>query len=157
MAKKATEIKKTIQPEQRKTYSLWFYIIPPAFLATLTAFFYKSSLHYAFQFDDVANITKHFSIRHHTLGSLFLKSTRWISYWLNSIHYSIGQFDPFSYRVGNVIIHITNGLLIFFILFLALKNLKQKNKYSESESEHMLDKNDFRIFKDEFGNLEIRR
>jgi len=132
MAKKAMVTKKSTQPEQRKTYSLWFYIIPPVFLATLTAFFYKSSLHYAFQFDDVANITKHFSIRHQTLGRLFLKSTRWISYWLNSIHYSIGQFDPFSYRVGNVIIHTTNGLLIFFILFLALKNLKQKNFFSDN-------------------------
>jgi len=103
----------------------WQYIIPPAIISLLTIIFYAPSMRYAFQFDDIANIQKHFQIRHHTLKELFFSGTRWISYWLNSIHYSISQFNPISYRIGNLIIHITSGILVFFILFTALRHIKK--------------------------------
>jgi len=106
----------------------WFYtIIPPALLAFITACVYYPSLNYEFQFDDIANISKHFNIRHNTFSSLWFSGTRWISYWLNAIHYSIGKFDPFSYRVGNVMIHTANGILIFFIVKTALAQLKKES------------------------------
>ncbi|MCX5922747.1 MAG: tetratricopeptide repeat protein [Candidatus Dependentiae bacterium] len=108
--------------------SSWLYtILPPSFLAILTAIVYYPSLHYEFQFDDIANITKHFDIRHNSLSKLWFSGTRWISYWLNSVHYSIGKFDPFSYRVGNVLIHTCNGLLVFFLLLTVLTHLKKQN------------------------------
>lgn len=110
-----------------KSISWLYYIIPPSILAAITAIVYYPSLHYEFQFDDIANITKHFNIRHSTLSSLKFTGTRWISYWLNSIYYSIGKFDPYAYRVGNVIIHSINGILIFLILFTALSQLKKEN------------------------------
>ena len=116
----------------RNNIPLWQWLIPPFILSTIAAIFYAPSTNYAFQFDDIANIKKHFHIRHHTLSELFFSSTRWISFWLNSIHYSIGKFNPFSYRVGNVIIHIISGLMVFFILMTALKHLKKKNFFSEN-------------------------
>lgn len=104
----------------------WLYwIMPPALLSLITALVYSPSLHYEFQFDDIANITKHFDIRHNSITNLFFSGTRWISYWLNSIYYSLGKFDPFAYRVGNVVVHTINGILIFFILYTALNNLKK--------------------------------
>lgn len=114
------------------SYPTWQIILAPLFLlfATITA--YYSSLHYAFQFDDVANITKHFNIRHYSLSKLFFSGTRWISYWLNAVHYQIGKFDPFSYRVGNVIIHTTTGLLIFAILFIALTRLRKESFFKQN-------------------------
>lgn len=120
-----------INSQSITTYSWWYVIVAPIFLlfATITA--YYSSLHYAFQFDDVANITKHFNIRHYSLSSLFFSGTRWISYWLNAVHYHIGKFDPFSYRVGNVIIHTTSGLLIFFILFVSLSRLRKNSFFKQ--------------------------
>lgn len=109
----------------------YYWPLAAAFLAIVTAVIYYSSLHYEFQFDDLANITKHFNIRHYTLKNLFFSGSRWISYWINAIHYSIGKFDPFSYRVFNVCIHICNGLLIFFILSYALPRVKQKHFITE--------------------------
>lgn len=109
------------------TRTWWQYTLIPLALAAITFFFYFPSLHYDFQFDDIANITKHFNIRHHTLSELYFSGTRWISYWLNAFHYSIGKFNPFSYRLGNVIIHICNGLLTFFITLLSLNGLATKN------------------------------
>lgn len=105
--------------------SLLYWIIPPAILSFITGLVYFPSLHYEFQFDDIANITKHFDIRHNSITNLFFSGTRWISYWLNSIYYSIGKFDPFAYRVGNVILHTINGLLLFFLLYAALNQLKK--------------------------------
>jgi tetratricopeptide (TPR) repeat protein len=103
---------------------LWQKLIPPCILSVITLWAYWPSLHYNFQFDDVANIQKHFYIRHHSLWSLWFSGSRWISYWLNAIHYSIGKFDTFSYRLGNVCIHMINGMLVFFVLLTALLHSK---------------------------------
>ena len=129
---KATKERSIMKKESNKKLSIWAYIIPPALLATLTALFYSRSLTYEFQFDSVANISKQFSIRYNGFKELFFNSTRWISYWLNTVYYGINKFNPFAYRVGNVLIHITTGLLVFFILLFALKNLKQKNFFSRN-------------------------
>lgn len=95
-------------------YTYIYQLAIAGFLVAATIMTYIWSLHYDFQFDDVANIQKHFQLRHYDFFSLFFSGSRWISYWINSIHYSIGKFDPFSYRVGTLIIHTINGLLVFF-------------------------------------------
>jgi len=111
----------------------WLYtLIPATLLAAITALVYYPSLHYAFQFDDIANIAKHFNIRSNTFSTLFFTGTRWLSYWLNALHYSMGKFDPFSYRVGNVAIHTFNGLLVFFILLSALTHLKKESFFKHN-------------------------
>lgn len=100
-----------------------FYLFP--FIGViLTAFVYLPTVHYGFLFDDVPNIMKFYDIRHATLADLFFSRSRWFSAWLNTFHYSFGKFDPFSYRLGNIIMHCCSGLIIFFIFFLALKRLK---------------------------------
>jgi len=122
---------KTVLINQHKTPT-WQWVLPPCMLSIITAIFYAPSMRYDFQFDDIANITKHFHIRHHTIKELFFSGTRWISRWLNTIHYSIGGFKPFSYRIGNLAIHIASGLLVFFILLTALKHLKNKNFFRDN-------------------------
>lgn len=103
--------------EQRvSASSQWYAGAGIALLCVFTALIYYPSLHYPFQFDDLANIIKHFNIRHYTFWQLFFTSTRWIVFWLNAIHYKISAFDPISYRAGSVATHITNGLLVFYLL-----------------------------------------
>lgn len=108
-----------------------YYYIPPVILGIITTLVYMPSWHYAFQFDDVANIQKHFNLRHYTFFDLFFTGSRWISYWLNAVHYSIGKLDPFSYRVGNIIIHVTNGMLVFLIIFYALSRIKKATFFKQ--------------------------
>ena len=102
---------------------LAYRLITPLILAISTALTYYSSLRYELQFDDIANINKHFNIRHYTFSNLFFSGSRWISYWLNSLYYKIDKFNPFYYRVGNVAIHTANGILIFFVLLNILTRL----------------------------------
>jgi len=121
----------SLSTDGAKSESWLYYLLPPALLSLITAVVYYPSLHYEFQFDDIANISKHFNIRSNTFSTLWFSGTRWLSYWLNAIHYSIGKFDPYSYRVGNVIIHTLNGLLVFFLLLTVLSHLKKKNFFKD--------------------------
>jgi len=102
------------------------YILPIGILAILTFIAYYPSLKYPFQFDDLANITRYFDIRHNNLRKLIFSGTRWIIYWINSIYYQFGKFDPFIYRIGNLFIHMGNGVLIFFIIRFVLTKLSTR-------------------------------
>lgn len=101
-----------------------------AIIATIAT--YWRSLPYEFQFDDLASITKHFNIRHYRLSTLFFSGTRWISYWLNSIYYHYGKFDPWIYRLGNLIIHSLNGLLLFFLFAYGLWAQKKDSFFKKN-------------------------
>ena len=121
-----------MEQRQEPSLPLWYRILPPCVLVFLTGLIYYPSLTYDFQFDDIANITKHFNIRHYAFKDLIFSGTRWISYWLNSLHYKIDKFHPFSYRLGNVIIHTLNGLLIFFILLTVFTRLSKKSFFTRN-------------------------
>lgn len=126
--------------EHRQRIPVWYLFFIPLILAIITAIIYYPSLHYAFQFDDQPNIIKHFNIRHSTLADLFFSGSRWISYWLNALHYSIGKFDPYSYRVGNLIIHIINGMLLFAVLyFLLSRRVAQTKSHTKKQEPQAID------------------
>lgn len=122
----ADKNKRATKKDSASISELLYHILPPAVLALFASIFYYASLTYEFQFDDIANIERHFAIRHNTFKSLFFSGTRWISYWLNTLYYHIGHFNPFWYRVGSVAIHVTNASLIFFILKFILKKTASK-------------------------------
>jgi len=100
--------------------SFFLNLLPGTALVAITTAIYYPSLHYDFIFDDIANINQYFNIRHISPREIFMSGSRWVSRLLNLLHYQIGQFDPFSYRVGNLVIHVANGLLIYGILKLVL-------------------------------------
>ena len=133
MSKKDKKIIKAVMVEEAPTvFERWQWYMPPFILATITGLFYYPSLYYAFQFDDLANIEKFYDIRHKTFGDLFFKSSRWISTWLNTVYYKILKFNPFYYRVGNVTAHTITGILVFFVIMLALKNIKKDNFFKRN-------------------------
>ncbi|MFA6526960.1 MAG: hypothetical protein WCT20_00875, partial [Candidatus Babeliales bacterium] len=84
----------------------WQQIVPPVLLTFLTYLFYWPSLHYPFQFDDIANISKKYAIRFDDPFNRFWINSRWFGDWLNTLNYKIGGFDPFYYRFFNVLIHL---------------------------------------------------
>ena len=122
-----------MEQRQEQLYIPWAYrILSPLILALATIITYYPSLCYELQFDDIANINKHFEIRNYTFWKLFFSGSRWISYWLNSLYYKIDKFNPFYYRLGNVIIHTLNGILIFFLLITILTRLPYKSFFKRN-------------------------
>jgi tetratricopeptide (TPR) repeat protein len=119
------------------TFSLSFSQIllycTPVLLALITFITYFPSLFYAFQFDDEPSILKFYNIRNQTFSDLFFTSTRWVSYWLNTIHYKLGMFAPFVYRRSNVIFHCITGMLVYIVILLLMRLLPKNsfcNKYA---------------------------
>ncbi|MEX0940263.1 MAG: tetratricopeptide repeat protein [Candidatus Babeliales bacterium] len=132
---KVITLKKTLSPTTNKLnqreihWSEW--LIPPFLLSFITGLFYYPSLHYNFQFDDVANIQKFYNIRYLTLKDAWLTSSRWIPFWLNAVNHRLGQFDPFYYRLFNISFHIAAGILLFFIILFILSNLKSNSFFKQ--------------------------
>ena len=122
----------SLQKEINSPVPFYYLFIPPFLLSFLGLIFYTPSLNYNFQFDDLANITKLFHIRHTTFSTIFFGGPRWISNWLNTMHYKIGKFAPFSYRLFNVISHSMTSILIFYLFYLALSGLKKKSFFSKN-------------------------
>jgi tetratricopeptide (TPR) repeat protein len=110
-----------------ETLSWYWYIIPPSVLSIVTFLFYFPSRNYEFQFDDIANITKLYDIRNARFWDLCFTESRWIGRWLNGVHYRIGKFEPYSYRMGNIIQHILLGVIIFYFILLILRYLKKQS------------------------------
>jgi protein O-mannosyl-transferase len=117
----------TIAQSIKHNILMWQLFIPPLIIIFSCIAVYFSSVHYAFQFDDLPNILKFYEIRHLTFKDLYFSSSRWIIRWLNTFYYSMGKFDPFFYRVGNIIFHTLSSILVFFITWSLLHKLKEKN------------------------------
>jgi len=107
--------------------SWWQWVIPPSILSAVCYLVYYPSVNYPFQFDDIANITKCYHIRHETFASQFFANARWIATWLNAVSYRMGKGDPLHphyFRLLNIGIHLITSSLVFFFIFLALRQLR---------------------------------
>lgn len=122
--KKPQEKVKIAQKPVRLT--IWHRLLPPTLLSMIAAAFYYPSLKYPFQFDDLANITKKFDIRFSNPLSAWWTHRRWMGEWLNRLNFDWGRFDPFYYRLTNVIIHIATGVLLFFLILEGCAQLKKR-------------------------------
>jgi len=127
-----TKVEPQPQVEQPQKISFWYKIFPPALLGMVTAAFYHSSLKYPFQFDDIANITKKFDIRFSNPLSQWLHNRRWMGEWLNRLNFDWGRFDPFYYRLTNLIVHIATGILVYFVILEGCSYLKKRPFFSKN-------------------------
>lgn len=110
---------------RKAIYSFGFkYIASPLILIATTLYIYYPTLKYPFLFDDGPNILKFYNIRNLTFNDLFFNTTRWISFWLNTINYRLSKFDPIAYRAFNLSFHIISGLLVFYIFMFLLAKTK---------------------------------
>ncbi|MFH1832054.1 MAG: tetratricopeptide repeat protein [bacterium] len=117
------------QPENK--LSFFQAIISPAILSFITFLVYYPSLRSPFQFDDIANISKNFAIRFDEPLARWWWHSRWFSDWLNRLNFKIGRFDPFSYRLCNVTIHILSGIALFFLIFNLCRLLTKRTFFHE--------------------------
>ena len=116
-------------PAKIKNFNWISFVVTPLTLIIATVLTYYPSLFYDFQFDDIANIKKFFALRTHTFWNFAFKGSRWISYWLNTVNYSLGKFDPFYYRAFNLGFHTITGVLIFFVVLKLLQLTKKTSFY----------------------------
>ena len=91
------------------------------FLITITAFLiYSNTFASPFHFDDEPNIVENYKSR--DLSNFWPPSgTRYIGFLSFAINYHFGSLNVFGYHLVNIIIHIINGLLIWWLIILTFK------------------------------------
>ena len=80
---------------------------------------YSNTFHNSFIFDDIDNINLNSAISNFSNSDgydFFLRSRRGIGYLSFLINYRIGGLDVFGYHVINIVIHLINALLVYWLI-----------------------------------------
>jgi tetratricopeptide (TPR) repeat protein len=92
-------------------------------LSSILVFSYFQTLSYPFSFDDQTHIVENTGIRINsfTTSELYHAITRGyptrpVATLSLALNYLVGQLNPSGYRLVNLIIHLINGILVFFLL-----------------------------------------
>lgn len=90
---------------------------------------YSNTLEVPFYFDDIKKIKENPNIRMEQLNIDGIKNSIWaekspskrpVSYFSFALNYYFHQYDPKGYHVVNIIIHVINGILLFYFLRITL-------------------------------------
>ena len=94
-------------------------------ITVLAAIIYSNIYHCPFVFDDISSITESAKIR--DLGNYFslkqLLKPRAIVNLTFALNYKFGKLSVFGYHLVNVLIHIINGFLVYFLALTIFKQL----------------------------------
>ncbi len=84
---------------------------------------YSNTFHVPFVFDDEDSIVWNFAIK--DIGNYFGNSsgylhnpTRYIGYLTFALNYEIGGLDVTGYHIFNLVIHLLNGILVYYLVLL---------------------------------------
>ncbi|MBI3755106.1 MAG: hypothetical protein HY265_02970 [Deltaproteobacteria bacterium] len=108
-----------------------FYLIAGLLIAILTFLVYSNTFYASFHFDDTPSIVENYTIRNLSNVPSMLFSNRGITMATFAVNYAIGGLNVVGYHIVNLAIHITNGILIYFLVFLTLiriDSLKERAK-----------------------------
>ena len=91
------------------------------FLITITAFLiYSNTFASPFHFDDEPNIVENYKSR--DLSNFWPPSgTRYIGFLSFAINYHFGSLNVFGYHLVNIIIHIINSILVWWLVILTFR------------------------------------
>lgn len=85
---------------------------------------YSNTFHATFHFDDVYLIVENATIKDLKYLPEILSGPRGLAIATFSLNYAIGGLNTFGYHVVNLLIHIANGVLVYFLIFLTLSLMK---------------------------------
>lgn len=107
-------------------------------------FIYLPGLSGNYVFDDIANIIENKKIAISSLDFIALKAAFWsgdagplgrpISMISFAINYYFSGFDPYFFKITNLIIHLTNGVLLYFISLKIFERISLSKKSIEKNN-----------------------
>ncbi|MCP3677886.1 MAG: hypothetical protein GY721_09940 [Deltaproteobacteria bacterium] len=97
-----------------------FHYIACFLVAVATLVVYSNSFTAAFHFDDIPHIVENYRIRSlHNIPAL-LFSSRGVTIATFALNYAVGGINVVGYHLVNTAIHIANGIMLYFLVFLTL-------------------------------------
>ncbi len=95
-------------------------LVPILVIALAGAAVYSNTFRAPFHWDDLPNIVRNESLR--DLRSLWPPSgTRWLGNVSFALNYALGGLDVFGYHVANLLVHVCNALLVFWLASTTLR------------------------------------
>ena len=102
-----------------------FHYIACFLVAVATLVVYSNSFTAGFHFDDIPHIVENYRIRSlHNIPSL-LFSNRGVTITTFALNYAVGGINVVGYHLVNTAIHIANGIMLYFLVFLTM-NITRK-------------------------------
>jgi len=100
-----------------------FHLVAGLLIAISTFLVYSNTFYASFHFDDAQNIVENYSIRN--LGNWIdiIRGHRGVAMLTFAINYAMGGLNVVGYHIVNLVIHITNGILVYFLIFLTLTRI----------------------------------
>ena len=97
-----------------------FHLLAGLLIALATFLVYSNTFHATFHFDDTGSILEDYTLRN--LGNLpqILQGNRGLARATFALNYAVGGLNVAGYHIVNLAIHTTNGILVYFLVFLTL-------------------------------------
>jgi len=89
-------------------------------LTLLAVLIYSNAFSAAFHFDDIPNIVDNPQIKH-LANLLDLSGSRYVGFLTFALNYRFGGLSVFGYHLVNLLIHITNGTLVYALVLLLFR------------------------------------
>ena len=85
-------------------------------IAAAGVIIYSNTFDASFHFDDTLAIVENYAIHRFDIKEIFSTSSRPILDMTFALNYYFGKLDVFGYHLVNIMLHIANGILLYFIL-----------------------------------------
>jgi len=100
-----------------------FHLVAGLLIAISTFLVYSNTFYAGFHFDDTPHIVENYSIRKLSNWSDIIRGQRGVAMLSFAINYAMGGLNVIGYHIANLVIHITNGILVYFLIFLTLDRI----------------------------------
>ena len=100
-------------------------------ISAIAAIIYSNSFDCSFHFDDQPAIVENYAIHRFDLKEIFSTSSRPILEITLAVNYYFGKLNVFGYHLVNLLLHISNGIMLYFILFQTANLPSMKEKYGQ--------------------------
>jgi hypothetical protein len=99
-------------------------------IATVAVIIYSNSFYASFHFDDTPAIVENYASHRFDLKEIFSTSSRPVLDLTFALNYYFGKLNVFGYHLVNLMLHIANGVMLYFIL---LWTINQKSRGQRAE------------------------
>lgn len=100
-------------------------------ITSIATIIYSNSFDCTFHFDDQHAIVENYAIHRFDLKEIFFSSNRPVLDITLAINYYFGKLNVFGYHLVNLLLHISNGIMLYFILFQTANLPLLKEKYGQ--------------------------
>ena len=100
-------------------------------ISAIATIIYSNSFDCSFHFDDQHAIVENYAIHRFDLKEIFSSSNRPVLDITLAINYYFGKLNVFGYHLVNLLLHISNGIMLYFILFQTANLSSLKEKYGQ--------------------------